>query len=79
MNAVTSQMLQDAAVRDQRLAERDAAMAERDAAMAERDAALAEKLAGLVISGQQNQQSLHIGGWKTGQSRTTGARNSATR
>ena len=29
MKAITSQLLQDAAVRDQRLAERDAAMAER--------------------------------------------------
>ena len=41
MNAITSRLLQDAAVRDQR-------MAERDAAMAERDAASAEKLADLV-------------------------------
>ena len=45
MKAITSQLIQDAAVRDQRMAERDAAAA---AAMAERDAALATKLEGLV-------------------------------
>ena len=36
MKAITPQLLQDAAVRDQRLAERDAAMAESDAASAEK-------------------------------------------
>ena len=49
LEALTSKRMQDAVVRDQRMAER---MAERDAAaaaaLAERDAALAAKLEGLV-------------------------------
>ena len=36
INSITSELLQDSAVRDQRMAERDAAMAERDAALAEK-------------------------------------------